>query len=544
MIHNAWNQRSTFLYGFAIFLIFVAFLLLAQAHISKNPLRGDEVDYYRSMENVFTLGLPLYYAGEVNLQTEALLHLSTRRLAGAQFEFYRFRPETGVLKETFFAIKDGTSRYTYGMWHPPLYIYLGALWFRLVPLTPITSSGLRYFNLIFSIGIFIGMIALSHVLYGGGLGLTAALATLLYTTCSLAVRGSILIDYNATLAPCVAIWLVFVYLRCERGHRNCVALGLLTVLAFLTSLGIGAALLAGIYAYVALSGQIRRSRRALTAVGAGFTAFFPIFLALARLLNLPFSQPFLHNIQRVGIQSDLAWLIAQIQAAAELNVFYSREVGYPLILAAIILTAWRYVTGQASQAPARLLLPTLIIAGFALYSGLRADAWGFPKYILYLLPILCTYLAGETTTHLSAGDMRLWRRWLIRGALTIVVLLQLYSTLAGLIQPGSTLYFPGEQGIEFISQQVQATTAADETILGMKDVAFFADRKFVQWRSPLLSNASALHEWVATRQICVLVSNVSLLHTISPDVADYLARAFPLSVQSGDFQMRYTLGVP
>lgn len=537
MIRNPGKPHARILYGLIIVLIFVAFLLLAHAQIQKNPLRADEVDYYRSMESVVTLGLPLYYAGEVNLRPESLINLSTQRLGGQQFDFYRFRPETGILKETFFALTNGASRYTYGLWHPPLYIYLGSLYFRVIPLTPLTSSGLRYFNLIFSLGIFAGMIAFSRVLYGARPGLTAALAVLLYTLNSLAVRGAILIDYNATLGPCVAIWFAVAYLRRERGRGGYLGLGLLTVLAFLTGLGIGSALLAGVCVYTVISGRVRHSWRALAAVIAGFLAFFPIFLAFARLANVPFSQPFLHNLQRVGARLDLTWLVAQIRAALEFSAFYSREVGYPVILLGLALGVSLCITRQARRAPARSLAPILVVVGFLLQGSLRAEAYGFAKYILFLLPLFFVYLAGEIVHLLFVAPAPHWRRLLVGSALVAVILLQAQNSVEWVRRPGSTLYFAGEQGIESISQQARALTAPDEAILSSKDIAFFADRKFVQWYGALLSDVATLQRWVATKQIRVLVSNARLLDVASLEVTDYLARTFPLSAQDGDFRL-------
>ena len=544
MLYSKWKPTAPILYSLMIALLFAAFLLLARAHISKNPLRADEVDYYRSMESVVTLGLPLYYAGEVSLRPESLIHLSTRRLGGKQFDFYRFRPETGVFKETFFALTDGASRYTYGMWHPPLYIYLGSLYFRWVPLTPATSWGLRYFNLIFSLGIFAGMIALSRTVYRTRSGLAAVLAALLYTLNGLAVRGAILIDYNATLGPCVATWFAVAYLRSERSRRSYIGLGIMTVLAFLTGLGIGGALLTGVIVYVALTGQIRRVWRALAVVGGGFLAFFPVFLALARLLDLPFSQPFLHNLQRVGARFDLAWLVAQTRAAFEFSVFYSREVGYPMILLGLALFAWLLITRQASHTPTRLFVPILVAVGFLLQGSLRAEAYGFAKYILFLLPLLCVYLAGEVMDRFFVAPVSRWGRFVIGSVFVVVILLQAQNSAEWLQRPGSTLYFVGEQGIESISQQARALTATDETILSSKDVAFFADRKFVQWYGALLSNVTTLQRWVGANHIRVLASNVYLLDAASPEVAAYLARTFPRSVQDGDFRLIYASVTP
>ena len=516
----------------------VVFLVLVKAQIDKNPLRADEVDYYQSMQNVLSLGLPLYYAGEANIDPDWLIHLSTQVLDGRQFEFYRFRPETGVLKETFFALTNGHSRYTYGMWHPPLYIYLGALFLRLAPLTVETSASLRYFNLIFSIGTFAGMVVLSRELYRHRLGPTLALAVVLYVLNSLAIRGTILIDYNATLGPCVAVWFAIAYLRSER--RNCLhmGLGLLTALAFFTGLGIGLALLAGTLAYIVIVGRINRPWRARASIGIGFLAFFPLFLAFSRLLGLPFSQPFLHNLQRAGARLDLTALAAKASAAIEYSTgFYSREVGYPAILLGTGLLTRFLVERQAFRTPQRLFIPIMLVVGFLMQGSLRADAYGFPKYILFLLPLLFVYLAGEVLDVLSTASSSRLGKTVAGVALIAVIVVQIGTSIAALNRPGGTLYFAGEQGIAAAGQRLSALTAADETIMSPKDVAFFAQRKFVQWAGATLTNVDLLRSRIDAENIHYLASNTAAFNAVSPDVAAYLRSTFAIRAQDGNFQV-------
>ena len=45
----------------------VLYVLIFRAQVERNPLRADEVDFFRCMRNVVVLGRPLYYAGEVKL---------------------------------------------------------------------------------------------------------------------------------------------------------------------------------------------------------------------------------------------------------------------------------------------------------------------------------------------------------------------------------------------------------------------------------------------------------------------------------------------
>lgn len=535
-MHNLWRRAAPVVYGLACVVALIVFLALVKAHVDKNPLRADEVDYYQSMQNVLSLGLPLYYAGEVDIDPNWLLQLSTQDLNGREFSFYRFKPETGVLKETFFALTNGHSRYTYGMWHPPLYIYIGALFLRLAPLTVETSASLRYFNLIFSIGILAGMAVLGRELYRQRLGPTLALAVALYVLNSLAIRGVILIDYNATLGPCVAVWFAAAYLRSERHNCLHVGLGLLTALAFLTGLGIGVALLAGVVVYVAIVGRINRSWRTLASVGIGFLAFFPVFLVFSRLLGLPFSQPFLHNVQRAGARLDLAALAAKAGAAIEYGAgFYSREVGYPAMLLGAVLLIRLLVSRSAFRTPRRVFIPIMVIVGFLMQGSLRADAYGFPKYILFLLPLLCVYLAGETMdVLLTTSSSRLGKAAIVC-ALAAVIMTQSGSLIAALNRPGGTLYFAGEQGITAAGRHLGALTATDETIMSPKDVAFFADRKFVQWTGAFQTDADLLRGSIGAAHIRYLVSSVAALNAMSPDVAAYLKQAFSVQDREGDF---------
>jgi MFS family permease len=489
------------------------------------------------MQNLVTLGLPIYYAGEVNLSADSLIHLYSRRLGGQQFDFYRFKPETGILKETFFALTEGNSRYTFGMWHPPLYIYLGALFLRLKPLTPETSFLLRYFNLIFSIGIFAGMVALSRELYRDRHRAVVSLALLLYVLNSLAVRGTILVDYNATLAPCLTIWFVVAYLRSERRRRFHLGLALLTSLAFLTGLGVGITLLIGIAVYTLIVGCRRSSWPALASIGGGVLAFFPLFALFSRLLGLPFSQPFLHNFQRTGAQPDAAWVLSLLKAAAEFSVFYSRELGICAVLVGAGLAVRLLLIRHAPLAPQRALAPILVAVGFLLQGSLRAEAYGFPKYILFLLPLFFVFLAGETLDLLQATTTPRAAKLVIGIAVIALLLTQAWTSLAAHQRPGSALYFRGQTGIEAISRQVSAHTAPDETILSPKDVAFFAGRRFVQWYGKPLSNVDYLRRWVSEEHITTLATDTASLNAASPAVAEYLRNNFALQGQEGDFRL-------
>ena len=112
-----------------------------------------------------------------------------------------------------------------------------------------------------------------------------------------------------------------------------------------------------------------------------------MFLVFSRLLGLPFSQPFLHNFQRASTRLDLTTFAAKAGAAIEYSTgFCSREVGYPAILLGAGLLIRLFVERQVLRFPSTFSSPIIVIVGFLMQGSLRADAYGFPKYILFLLP--------------------------------------------------------------------------------------------------------------------------------------------------------------
>lgn len=533
---SVYRSRAVFwlAFLFVVFLYLIHFTLQA----SKNPLRLDEVDYYQCMKNILRLGLPIYYAGEVNIPPDRLVYLSTRYLAGQEFVFWRFKPETGILKETFFALVNGTSRYTFGMWHPPLYIYLGSLAFRLFPLTPENSHLLRYFNLAFSAGIFLGVFVLSRELYMPKYRKVFLVALLLYTIHSLAVRGATLIDYNATLGPCVAVWFVIATLRSER--KSCVSWELAgaTTWALFTSLGIAVSLLygLGIYCFLRLITGFRRNLVYVTlSVLLGITIFLISFWTFCQIQHLPFSQPFLHNIARTRVSfGNLTAIEHLINTLWKHLWWYSREIGLLNIGIWCILGAisiWK----EPKLFHKHLLTNVIIATGLISQASLGANAYWFPKYILFVLPLLFLVIGGEGVSliHTCSRKKGLYSALFLL-LILLLILTNWFGSLYWLLRPGSTLYSPGEQGLLQASWTLQAATSSDEIILGRKDIAFFARRKFVEWTGRLASDVAFLQIRLRGTDTCYAVSSKFLVDS-STDMGVFIRNSFYVEDLIGDF---------
>ncbi len=318
-------------------LLVLAVALLAfhtVRQVEKNPLRMDEVDMVSSIANWVELGQPLLYLGQPPPSQDWLLPLGERTLGdGQRYAFYRIKPETGVKKEFFIALRDGVvGRYTYYP-HPQLYLFVHSLLYRLFPLTVDASHLMRYFNLLWVAGMAAGMALLSRELYRGrwsrvtepgaaggagritdppragtgdhqaglvvaapgaaggagritdtprtGMGdhqawLVFAVALLLLAVNSFTVRASLLIDFQAPTA-CLAVWYAWAFVRSQERGRLSWPLALVVLLFWWSNFGAPISVLLGTAAYVLLIGWRARPWRALLSVAAGTAAFVPVY---------------------------------------------------------------------------------------------------------------------------------------------------------------------------------------------------------------------------------------------------------------------------
>ncbi|MBC7227598.1 MAG: hypothetical protein H5T61_10245 [Thermoflexales bacterium] len=524
---------------FWLLAIFTALIYLFHfaVHAQKNPLRLDEVDYYQCMENIIRLGLPIYYAGEIKIEHSRLIYLYTRHLDGKEFIFWRFKPETGILKETFFALVNDASRYTFGMWHPPLYIYLGSLMFRLLSITPEHSHFLRYFNLVFSIGVFTGMLILSRELYPTIYRRVFLIAALLYALNSLAVRGSTLLDYNATLGPFAALWFVAASLRAERAKSPSWELVGATAWVLFTGLGIAVSLFLSISIYCLLRlvlGVRRNLGQIILSTILGIIIFLASFWVFCKILQLPFSQPFLHNVAR--FQTSPGTLHSPQRLLTTLWTYlwwYIKEIG---VLPAItwICLSLRSIFEGLKPVYRRFLLPITIATGLISHASLGANAYWFPKYILFVLPLLFVFIGGEAALLISHNSGL--KKAVRKGFVVILVLNSMFISFHWISHPGSTLYSPGETGLLPIARTLRIATSPDEIVLGRKDIGFFARRRFIEWSGRLLSDVTLLQGRIYEAHIRYAVSPIFLLDP-STDIGAYLQKEFVLENTIGDFAL-------
>jgi len=526
----------------------VALLLLALAllafhtvrQVEKNPLRMDEADMASSIANWVTLGQPLLYLGQPPPPDDWLLPLGEHTLGdGQRYAFYRIKPETGVKKEFFIALREGVvGRYTYYP-HPQLYLFVHSLLFRLAPLTAETSHLMRYFNLLWVAGLIAGMALLSRELYGARPGrawLTFAVALLLLAVNSFAVRAGLLIDFQAPTA-CLAVWYTWAFVRSQEQNRLSWPLALVVMLFWWSNFGAPISVLLGTGIYLLLIGWRARPWRALLSVAAGTALFVPVYWLFSRIFDLPFSQPFIYIADRAGGGGGLAGLAADVWSY---SLWYVQELGPWLALAALALFILALASRRAIDRPALALPPLLAFTGLLSQAAARGDAFHFPKYIYFAAPLLCVFVAGELVRLLvgarSAGNAaRRWPGWLAAGVLAALVGLSAAQAWRSIQTPGGTLYDPGEVGLVEAAQAARAETPPDAILLARKDVAFLAQRDFIEWEGPLLTDPAAVAQTVEQYGIRYAIGGPLLLGPEAQATWGYWAENFDLVLDAGDY---------
>jgi hypothetical protein len=563
----------------AVALLLLALLLLAfhiVRQVEKNPLRMDEADMASSIANWVTLGQPLLYLGQPPPPDDWLLPLGQRTLGdGQQYAFYRIKRETGVKKEFFIALRDGVvGRYTYYP-HPQLYLFVHSLLFRLAPLTVETSHLMRYFNLLWIVGMAIGMALLSRELYGGRSRSAAdrgwlafAVALLLLAVNSFAVRAALLIDFQAPTA-CLAVWYAWAFVRSQERGRLSWPLALVTLLFWWSNFGAPISVLLGTGAYLLLVGWRARPWRALLSVAAGTAAFVPVYWLFSRIFDLPFSQPFLYIADRAGDGGGgLAGLVADVGRYA---LWYVQELGPWLVIAALALFVLALASRRAIDRPALALAPVLAFTGLLSQAAARGDAFHFPKYIYFVAPLLCVFVAGELVRLLvadqdasaalsvtgaedasapsvsvtGAGDAsapsvsvtgaRRGLSWLAAGVLVALLGLSASQAWRSIQAPGGTLYDPGEVGLVEAAQAARAEVPADAILLARKDAAFLAQRDFIEWEGPLLTDPEALRQTIEQHGIRYAIGGPLLLGPEAQVTWAYWAENFDVVLDAGDY---------
>lgn len=462
------------------------------------PLIYDDVNFAFAAEAVARTGLPFANAG----------HMSDRW--------------------------DFSQREQWALWHPPLYIQLLGLQFKIFGVSE--RSG-RLLGVAFGLGtaalVFLTGLALGRGGPRAGLA-TGLLAAALFLLSPLTMQSALILDIDGTVLTFLLALLVYILVRFppERYPLSLPILSGLFALSLWAKMTTPLGLLGCLLVVRLLAGRLRQGLRELVVIGVGGGALFlgTWWLACA-LLRMPFEMPFAVTWIELVDASDAsrAWLRSPLA--------FVRTVGLPLLWAGPYLVPLFAACGLARLRGYALtwkVQPVDLLIGFGTLIYLVyliKLAGGFPKYHIAMMPfwavavaVLVVEALASLRVHeaiLAAASIALFAWYtsasvpdvwifgpveqvttqvvVIPGLLATGLLALLYLiggcgvgrglALAlvvmslgwgiGLEQrfgraSGSTTYFYGTQGQREAAALVDALTRPDEFYAAAKEVAWYA----------------------------------------------------------------------
>jgi 4-amino-4-deoxy-L-arabinose transferase-like glycosyltransferase len=301
-----------------------------------------------------------------------------------------------------------TTREYYGLWHPPLYLYLLGLD---VKLFGADETSARLPGVALMLGTALLVYGLGHTLAGGSDRGRACglLATALFLASPLVVQSAVVIDIDGTLLLFVVTAWVLLYLRWQQTTVpwRLAVLGALLALALWAKMTTPLALVGALVVYQALAGRWRLGlRQAAVIVGVGVPLFLTTWWLLARVGGLPFEMPFQWTAWELFDASKYTrgWLGDPGRMPGELAPALAWASPYlvgafgALVVARV--AAWRR-TRRAEPVDLLVLLGSVIFAAY--FIKLAAN---FPKYHVGMLPFWSAALARWLVDWLGALEGR------------------------------------------------------------------------------------------------------------------------------------------
>lgn len=455
------------------------FLTSAWLLASDLPLVMDEVDYVQAMMNWGTLGLPIFRHGYVD-PTRHNPHAVREReivLAGRRFRVFRDPDqrwgETPSNLATFLVRDDGQV-FSYALWHPPLYLWIG----QWLPLQgDETASAARYMNVLFVWAAFVVVLWRVGRLYPRRWSVVAAGAVVILVSTPV-MLGASLIDVHSGLGPLtVIIWIVLAgasplpswprvlgaAVSLAAVFANCLSLGTGCLAAFVIWRGFGA--LAG----VRNTGALLKDSCVLI---GGVAVFAVGYLFTCQLLDLPASYAFLHSARKaVAIEP-----VETVRLLADYLV--ALNPAFVLLAMAAAARTWRGGRKQAARHPLGLAAMT-VASCVVMYALAGAQAYGFDKYIIPASMLMGLLVAGATAHAATSRRPRI-----TKSVLLLLVLGSIWGAVAlvcEVVREDRHPYRSDTASMRSVAEFMRRQGISDrEPLICDKDIAFLLDRPFYE----------------------------------------------------------------
>jgi len=480
----------------------ILFAALAAGLTWNLPAVMDEADYVQAMANWAGLGLPIFDHGRDDPARHARpVPVGAFHRGAHAFTAYS-DPAAGG-NDIAYLVRDDGEWMSYGLWHPPLEVGIGALLER----AGARGTGAkRLMSVAFALAALIVTARFASLSGGRHAPIAVAIGAL---ACPPLLWGAGLIDVHSGLGSLtVAIWIALASVDPEeRTTRRAIAMSGALAGVFASALGLGAACAAAFLLVAALRALVARSaipllHAALVCVGAALL-LTAAYGATAVAFHLPWQCTFQHNLLTAGsrgasrLESSGTFGIVRHVARVALDL-------NPVLIAAAVIGAARTVRREAARALSHpLALASLTLAALMVgYGVVGAGAYGFPKYVISA-GLLAALIAG-------AGISALAEHTRGRGLALAALLLALGFGAAALTREIARHgRHPYESDVAAMPAAAAALASAPiaqgDALICDKDVAMLARRSFVEAFGPGLEDPPRIAAVRNARRVWLLV---------------------------------------
>lgn len=297
---------------------------------------GDEVDFVRAAEGIVTTGKPIY---------------------------------TGANNKTYI-----------GLWHPTLYVNILALSFRFFG---VHEWSARIVSVAFTLlTLLVVYLITKHLNLSN---FSKVLAIFIFLLNPLIVQGSILVDIDNSALMFFITLFVYAYLKLDKTMKNLFLLAILFAITLWAKISTPPVLILGILIYHALNREYRDALLESTLIGfIGCFLFLITWFSYCAFLDLPFPQPFIHNIRYLSHGDALHYILTHLWGFK--NILFWATPFFLLLMLAISQSRIKfYCKNRKLIAVDFLVIVGLLIFFEYLIVGSYQTA-DFPRYFIPMMP--------------------------------------------------------------------------------------------------------------------------------------------------------------
>ena len=341
-----------------ICLFIISYFILVIPQIQRLFI-GDEIDFVKAANGIATTGVPIFIAEGNNIQI--------------------------------------------GLWHPTLYATMLAASFKFFG---VHEWSARMISVLFTLlTLLVIYLIMRHLTFSN---FSKVLAILIFLFNPLVVQGSLLVDIDNSILMFFIALFVYAYLKLDREKpKNLVLLSILFAIALWAKIPTPPVLILSIFVFHILNREyIKGLRESITIGLVGGTIFLATWFLYCNLFDLPFLQPFIHNIGGLtrGLRTGkIHFLLTHLWGFKNI-LFWTTLFFILLILIVSISRSKIYRKNRKLEAIDFLVIVGLLILLEYLLVGSYQTA-DFPRYFSPMMPMFSVAFADYFDKKLTRNDL-------------------------------------------------------------------------------------------------------------------------------------------